>query len=121
MLPRNQTTSGAFFKCKGNFKNKLIQKKEKPILVDQKLKRVWCSEFHPLIEDNSSFIGQITYIIAAYVKDKRETRAWLRPSDAAGIKGEMGSGFEVSDPNLGHSAGSAFLLYYAVLGGRVDT
>lgn len=39
------------------------------------------------------------------MKDKRETRAWLRPSDVAGIKGEMGSGFEVSDPNLGHSCG----------------
>lgn len=30
VLPRNQTMPGGFFKCKGNFKNKLIQRRKNP-------------------------------------------------------------------------------------------
>jgi len=91
------------------------------------LKHEGCSESHPLTEDTSSlaaslhFIGQTISIIAAYMKDKRGKRALDGDLGMAGIKGEMGSGVEISDPNLGHRKA----LYLSVvlcsgLGGRVD-
>jgi len=55
------------------------------------------------------------------MKDKRGKRALDGDLGMAGIKGEMGSGVEISDPNLGHRKA----LYLSVvlcsgLGGRVD-